>query len=165
MQTKPKIQIQSVPPAMYAFIRQWVKWEDAGDYFDMKLNVIASTMTDANMPPQFPPSIFIHNVDNDKEESELSAAIQTNNPIKIIGGGTIEFPAGQALLVEHWGPLENSNEIHQAMGAFVDENNLIVGVVIEEYPTNPEVETNPLKWLTRIIYRLYDGKEVPRIVC
>ncbi len=163
--TKPKINFQSLPPTMYVFVRQWVKWMDIPQFFETHLQRIVHVMTQAGVPPQYPPSIFIHKVDNEAEQSELSVAIQTHSPVAITGGGTIEFPAGAALMVEHIGALENTEIAHDCLSEYVEINNLTVGVAIEEYRSNLTDEPDESKWITHIIYRLYDGKEVPRLIC
>ena len=157
--------LQSVPSAMYVFVRKWVKWADIPTFFDDNLELIAQAMTDANTPPQYFPSIFIHKVDEQSRSSELSVAIETQKPLPILGGGTIQFPAGQALIAQHIGSIGQTDAIHQAMSAYVAQNDLTVGIAIEEYRDSKTTEMGDEQSETWIIYRLYDGINIPRILC
>jgi hypothetical protein len=156
---------QAVPAAMYVFIRRWVKWQEVPMFFNNNLPLIAEAMEAAGAPPQYPPSVFIHKLDEPNQSSELSVAIQTNEPVVLTGGGTIQFPAGQALVAQHIGQIGQTETIHQAMSAYVDQNRLTVGIAIEEYREMQTAELEANQSETWIIYRLYDGIEVPRILC
>jgi hypothetical protein len=158
------LHVQPVPPALYAFVRREVSWADVPRFFETEIKRIAQALIAQNTPPQYSASLFIHNWNATTQIADLSAAIQTNVPVAIEGGGTIEFPAGDALTFAHWGAANNTHLVHAAMSDLAAQNQLTISVVIEEYRTNPLLEPNPSKWLTWIIYRIYDGNEVPRII-
>lgn len=154
-------QIQDVPATKYAFVRKWVKWSEVPQFFNDNMLLIAESMTSQGAPPQYPPSMFIHKWDDTKQESELSVAIQTTVPVTIAGGGTIQFPEGKALIAIHKGAVEETGAIHDMLSNYIEKNNLMLGIAIEEYRS---VNTDPNTLETGIIYRLYDGVEVPRII-
>jgi effector-binding domain-containing protein len=158
-------QIIDVPAIKYVFVRRWVKWTEVPPFFNDNIQRIADAVQANNAaPPQYPPSMFIHGWDDAKQESELSAAIQTNVPIRLDGGGTIQFPAGKALFTQYTGAIEQTGEIHQMLSEYIEKNNLMLGIAIEEYRTLAAHANDISKMEIAIIYRLYDGIEVPRII-
>jgi hypothetical protein len=162
---KRPFQLQTAPATMYVFVRRWVKWSEIPTFFNENLERIAQAMLAADAPPQYPPSMLIHKVDAASEASELSVAVQTNKQIPVLGGGTILFPAGQVLTAQHIGYMGQTEALHQAMTAYVEQNRLMVGITIEEYRDVKTTESDAHLSETWVIYRLYDGVEVPRILC
>ncbi len=157
--------IIDVPATMYVFVRRWVKWSEVPQFFNDNIQRIADAIqANDGAPPQYPPSMFIHGWDDAKQESELSAAIQTTVPIRLEGGGTIQFPAGNALFTQYTGAIEQTGEVHQTLSEYIDKNNLMLGIAIEEYRTMAAHANDISKMEIAIIYRLYDGVEVPRII-
>ena len=114
------------------------------------------------MTPQYPISIFIHKWADTLGASELSVALPTSGSVKVENGGTIELPAGNALVAQHVGNIGQTEKYHQAMLAYTQKNKLMIGTIIEEYRSINDMET--INGETLIIYRLYEGGEVPRII-
>ena len=65
----------------------------------------------------------------------------------------INVPAGKAHVIDYYGAYEGIGDAHWAMDAFLKKNNLKAGApVIEEYVTDPGIEPDQSKWLTKIYY-------------
>ena len=66
---------------------------------------------------------------------------------------TITLPAGKALLVEYYGDYHGVAAAHTAIDQYINAKGVHVGMpVIEQYVTDPSLEADTSKWLTRVFY-------------
>lgn len=100
------------------------------------------------------PSGFYYSWDVENMQSDMAAAIPIAKGSDIPEGFiSIVIPAGRALVVDFYGDYNEIGPAHELMESYMLENNLeFVGPAIEEYVSDPILETNPSKWLTRVIY-------------
>ncbi|MBP7272317.1 MAG: GyrI-like domain-containing protein [Saprospiraceae bacterium] len=62
-------------------------------------------------------------------------------------------PASKGLLIEYRGGYSGIGKAHEAMDAYMKAKNLLQSIpVIEEYVTDPTIEPDSSKWLTKIYY-------------
>lgn len=100
------------------------------------------------------PSGIYYTWDMENMQSDMAAAVPvakgTNAPE---GTSIIELPKSKALLINHYGSYESIGTAHEFLESYMFENNFeYLGPAIEEYVTDPLVETDPSKQLTRLIY-------------
>ena len=89
----------------------------------------------------------------EKQEAVMSVAIPTGKETAPEGYDLIEIDGGAYLELDLYGSYEGIKDGHMALDAFLNANNLEVrGPVIEEYVTNPRMEPDTSKWLTRLAY-------------
>ena len=88
--------------------------------------------------------------------TDMAAAFPITENL-LFGKPVTIFPmaAGRALQIEYLGAYDQLGEAHGAMDDYMAEKNLqMLPPVIEEYITDPGMEPDTAKWLTRIIYRV-----------
>lgn len=100
------------------------------------------------------PTGLYYTWDMENMRSDLAAAIPVaKGTVAPSGTKIIIVPAGKALLIDYYGPYENVGTAHELMETYLLSNNLeFAGPAIEEYVTDPDTESNPSKWLTKVIY-------------
>lgn len=91
--------------------------------------------------------------DEEKQQTDMAAAIPTKAKAEIKGMTTFEVAAGKTLLIEYYGPYEGIGSAHEAMDKYMAANGLKMRTpIIEEYVTDPGTEPNQQKWLTKLYY-------------
>lgn len=64
-----------------------------------------------------------------------------------------DVPESQAVVAHHEGDYSTLKDAHEAMMAYINENNLEMGgFAVEEYLVDPNTEPDPSKWKTDIYY-------------
>jgi effector-binding domain-containing protein len=86
---------------------------------------------------------------------DMDICLPTDNPGK--AGGDVKagkFSAGKAVVVDFYGAYELTGNAHEAASKFLSEHPelTMTGPPREEYVTDPGLEKNPDKILTRVIY-------------
>ena len=73
--------------------------------------------------------------------------------VEIDGFTSLEVAGGKALLVDYYGDYARTEEAHVAIDKYLNNHNLTFRFpVIEQYVTDPELEPDPSKWLTKVVY-------------
>ncbi len=87
-------------------------------------------------------------------QTDVAAALPTNKEMKY-GDSLSVFKLGgsSARVIEYYGAYSGTGEAHAAMEDYLQQKNLRSSLpVIEEYVTDPTVEKDTARWLTKIIY-------------
>lgn len=84
--------------------------------------------------------------------TDLAAAIPVASGTKAPEGTTIiTIPESKAVMVDYYGAYEGLGEVHGLIEGYLIANQLeYVGPAIEEYITDPEAESDPRKWNTKV---------------
>lgn len=91
--------------------------------------------------------------DVEKQQTDMAAAIPVKTKVDIKGMTSFEVAAGKTLLIEYYGSYEDIGSAHEAMDKYMAANGLKMRTpVIEEYVTDPGMEPDPNKWLTKLYY-------------
>ena len=100
------------------------------------------------------PTGLYYTWDMENMKADMAVAIPVaKGTIAPEGTKLIELPAGKALLINYYGPYEHIGTAHDLMETYLLSNNLaFTGPAIEEYVTDPKTESDPNKWLTKVIY-------------
>lgn len=101
----------------------------------------------------FPTGLY-YTWDMENMKSDMAAAIPVaKGTLPPEGTKLITLPAGKALLINFYGDYQNIGAAHELMETYLLANDLeFKGPAIEEYVTDPETESDPNKWLTKVIY-------------
>lgn len=95
---------------------------------------------------------FYHNFSPDKIEMEC--AIPINKMVASEGDVHVSvMKAGKAVVANYFGPYTGTSKAHQAINTWINENHKkIIGSPWEEYITDPMMEKDTSKWLTKVYY-------------
>lgn len=103
------------------------------------------------------PSGLFFSWDDKAMKTNMAAGIPVagDEKTKIDGFETFVVPAGKTLTIDYYGAYEKTMGAHLAMDDYMKEKGLTQnGPVIEEYITDPGVEKDTTKWLTKIYYKV-----------
>ncbi|GAB4180751.1 MAG: hypothetical protein Kow00108_17300 [Calditrichia bacterium] len=138
---------------MYVAIKSKVNMQKIADFFTENFGTVGMIAKKNRARIMGAPTGLYFSWDEQTMETEMAAAMPVNKVIKTDEAEMIEIPAGKALVIDYYGPYEQSGNAHWAMDYYFYLHNLKhKPPVIEEYITDPGKEPDPNKWLTRIIY-------------
>jgi len=101
------------------------------------------------------PAAMYFSWDDDAGQSEMSIAIPVSEGEAPEGFEIVQFPAGECLFYDFYGPYEKTGAAHEALNMYIAHNKMDYrGPVMEEYVTDPGDEPDENKWLTRVVYPL-----------
>lgn len=91
---------------------------------------------------------------NEEEMSgDVVAGAGFGEAVELNGFESVTIEAGDMLTIDYYGPYEGVIAAHNAMGAYMEDNELEMnGPVVEEYITDPMEEADQSKWLTKVYY-------------
>ncbi len=146
-----EVNVEEMAPRMYIGVIDTISWDEmeaffAGTFEPLFKKVGASGLQIVGMPS----AVYF-----EWNEEERSTIVMAGVPVlagSIDGLQTVEV-SGKALVVDHYGPYEGTGEAHLAIEEYMKWHGVEMGeVAIEEYVTDPEEESDPSKWLTKVYY-------------
>jgi effector-binding domain-containing protein len=138
----------------FAFIRQQVKWSDIPSFFAQNLPLIYSASSQAKITPGIPTGLF-YVWDENNQQADLAAAISLPAGTKLSDTAIqiTNIPASKAVYVDYYGAYDKMNDAYSSIDKYLAANNLKQKYpVIEQYITDPAIEKDTSKWLTKIIF-------------
>lgn len=145
------------PATVYvASKKESVAFDKIGDYFGKHFSSIYELTGKAGHTPAGPTVGVFYSWDTTSKKAEMQACVPViaNGEIKIKGYEKLEIPASKSLMIEYYGAYDKSEHAHMAMDEYMAEKGLKQKLVLEEYVTDPMVEKDTAKWLTKIYYIL-----------
>ncbi|MBL7724472.1 MAG: SRPBCC family protein [Chitinophagaceae bacterium] len=141
------------PATSYASIRQLVKWADISSFYSQHISILYSDSVKQNLKPGGPAGLFFE-WDEKNQQTDMAAAIPVsagatfaNNIIRIEN-----IPASKAVYVNYYGAYNKSEAAYKSIDKYLADNKLKQkSPVIEQYITDPVMEKDTARWLTKII--------------
>jgi effector-binding domain-containing protein len=140
----------------YVGIRKVVAMKDIHNFFMENMPKTFSEIKKAGIQPMFPVSGLYYSWDEKKMMTDVATAIPVADANVNPKGRVLKaFPikGGKALTLDYYGPYEKIKAAHDKIGDYMKQKNYKwVPPVIEEYITDPGMEKDSTKWLTKVIY-------------
>ncbi|MCC6722922.1 MAG: SRPBCC family protein [Saprospiraceae bacterium] len=146
------------PGATYLGIRQEASFDEAmkQSFFSERIGKVMGLMEKAKLQGAGSPTSVYFLWDEATKKTDMAVAMPIAKGTAIAGDPSIkvfDVPANKALVVDYYGAYEGIGKAHEALTAYVKEKGLKeIAPVLEEYLTDPEVEKDQSKWLTKIYY-------------
>jgi effector-binding domain-containing protein len=143
------------PTMWYLGERKRVKWSNLEAFFGQSFGKAMGILKAAGLEPAGPPTGLYFEWNEAKQEADVLAGIPVpaSTMDRLIGTVLAEVPAGKAYTIDHYGPYANTGKAHEAMDKkLAADGATSLGVVLEEYITDPTMEPDTAKWLTRVVY-------------
>lgn len=144
--------LENLPPTNVMSVRHTVDVQMLGATFARDYSDIVAAIQSQNGTMAGIPGAIYHTWSATTTDVEpyipVSAALQSSGRVvaKL-------RPAIKAVVVDYYGPYEGSEKAHELMDGYLRQNgHTVVGPPWEEYVTDPTVEKDPMKVLTRIYY-------------
>ncbi|MCF8244304.1 MAG: GyrI-like domain-containing protein [Saprospiraceae bacterium] len=154
---KYEVKSMNFPGHTYIGLREKTTQEEVmkSTFFAERFGKIMSLLTTTKIQPAGSPSGVYYTWDEATKTTDMAVAIPVNSGTAVAGGAiqVFEIPASKAVVVDYYGPYDNFEGAHEAIGEYIKANGLTEKApVIEEYVTDPGSEKDSTKWLTKIIY-------------
>ncbi|REJ73461.1 MAG: AraC family transcriptional regulator [Acidobacteria bacterium] len=153
------------PPERFAVV---VRFEaEAADLTGKFAQVLPAAYQHAVAQGRVPGLAFSRVLHAEGASMLIEAGVEVDAPVTEAGSsplGPVEagrLPAHRTAVVDHYGPYHELPTGHAALQAWWAEQGLVaVGPATEYYVTDPTVETDPERWLTRIHHPVMARDEV-----
>jgi effector-binding domain-containing protein len=143
------------PEKNYIGKRDKVKFQEITKFFETNFPAAFADAEKNKLQVTGSPVGIYWEWDEKNMQADMAAAIPVATaPKNLKGWETFNFPAGKALVVDYYGAYDKTMAAHLAVDKYMAEKGLEQKVVIEEYVTDPGVEKDTTKWLTKIYYIL-----------
>jgi effector-binding domain-containing protein len=140
---------------VYAGNRELVKWDSMSTYFQTNMPLIGAAFETSSIEMASMPSALYFKWNEETNDAEMTVAIAMAGENVPEGYEIYNIPGGEYLVIDYYGDYSGTEAAHTAIYVYAEQNGYTFpedGIVIEEYVTDPGVETDPSKWLTKISY-------------
>lgn len=145
------VMVEEMPMRNYIGTRATIGWDGLQEFYATNLPNAYAKVSKAELEIAGSPSGVYFVWDNENQTAELLAGIPVASG-SVEGMDEVEA-GGKCLVIDYYGDYEGSGKAHEAMEEYMKWHSVeFGGVAIEEYVTDPEVEPDTKKWLTRVIY-------------
>lgn len=136
----------------YVGKRGVVKFAEVEAFYETHLGAIMGALAAKGIEPIGMPSGVFYKWDEEAGTADMVAAIPCKTGTTLDGYESVNV-GGKALLVDYYGPYDASEKAHMAISTYMEKNKIELNVhVIEEYITDPGMEPDSSKWLTKVYY-------------
>ena len=142
-----------LPVKYYVGVRRLIDTADLPDFYMATLPKAMQALEKNQQQMVGHPSGLFWNW-GENGQTDVAAALPTSREMKY-GDSLSVFKMGgsSARVIEYYGPYSGTVEAHAAMNDYLQQKKMTSSLpVIEEYVTDPTVEKDTAKWLTKIIY-------------
>lgn len=142
------------PTTTYAMVRQQIQMADIASFYSAHLSLIFGEVQKAGISPGIPTGLFF-DWDEMNQQADLAAALAV--PAGSNFGNTViqvfDIAASKAVYVDYYGAYDKISEAHDGIHKYLAGNKLKQkSPAIEQYITDPGMEKDTAKWLTKVIY-------------
>jgi len=147
-----------VPEKRYLIKRAEVNMKGIQQFYATNFSSIASKLGESQLEMDGMPSGLFYKYDTKAGTADMAAGIPVKEDTDIEGLESYLIPEKNGLRVDYYGDYNGTTAAHDAIEAYMNDRGLLSDVpMIEEYVTDPGVEKDPTKWLTRVTYFLASG--------
>ncbi len=137
----------------YVMNRQEVRLDKIQQFRESTLGNLFKKIQAAGVEMTGMPCGLFFRYDESKGITDMAAAIQIGESINIEGASAFNFPSKKAIQVDFYGDYSQTGSAHQAIDLYMADRGYLQDVpIMEEYITDPTIEKDPSKWLTRVTY-------------
>jgi effector-binding domain-containing protein len=134
--------------------KELVAFDKISEFYGTNLGKIMGELGKNKIEPQMAPLGIFWTFDEQKQQTEMAAAIAVPKGTKLKGYETWNVPASKVLHIVYYGDYAKSMAAHMAMDEYMTKNNLQQSLVVEEYANDPGEVKDTAQWITNIYYIL-----------
>lgn len=148
-----KINEVELPVKHYLTIRQVIDIKNVQQFYSRNLPPLFNKISVAAIETDGMPGGLFYKWDETNGKADMGASIPVKEAVEVPGASLQTIPAGKALQIDYYGDYDGSAQAHYAMDEYMKDYGLLSNVpIVEEYVTDPTIEKDPKKWLTKITY-------------
>ena len=131
-----------------------VTFDKIASFYGENLGKIMGELGKNKIEPNMAPLGIFWTFDEQKQQTEMAAAISVPTGTKLKGYEVWDVPASKVLHVVYYGDYSKTMPAHAAIGEYMKKNNMQQSLVIEEYANDPQEVKDTAQWITNIYYIL-----------
>ena len=142
------------PTTNFLYFRQEVKWGDIPSFYAMYMPRLLSLVTSNSITPGIPSGLY-YKWDEKNQLADMAVALPILKGALAVddSAGTVDIAGSKAVYVDYYGAYDKSAAAYKSIDRYLEDNKLKQkSPVIEQYITDPQIEKDTSKWLTRIIF-------------
>lgn len=133
--------------------RDTIAAEAIQQFYVQNLGVLFNKVQSAGLEMDGMPCGLFYTKDIESKTMDMAAAIPVSEEVNVLGAETENIKTRTAIVVDYYGDYSNTIRAHKAIKNYMDDYAYVIDTpIIEEYVTDPGIEKDPNKWLTRITY-------------
>lgn len=146
------VQVGELSQRTYVGMRDTIGWDEFEKFYTDNLPKAYGAVGKAKLEMAGGASGVIFMWDEAGQKAEVLAGVPVNGEQAVDKFDTFTF-GGKVLIIDYYGPYEESGKAHEAMDKYIKFHGLTVnGPVIEEYVTDPTTVSDPSQILTKVYY-------------
>ena len=147
-----------VPEKHYLSVRQEIKMDNVQQFYSRNLPALFGKVTAAGIEMDGMPGGLFYKWDETNGLVDMAASIPLKEDVAVAGATMVTIPSGRAIQVDYYGDYDGSVNAHYAIDDYMQDYGILNNVpIVEEYVTDPTVEKDPKKWLTKITYYIAEN--------
>jgi len=148
-----KVLVGDRAPSNYAVVRKEVDFQDISTFLGESFGTLLAAIGVQDSTLRGYPSGFVWSYDTVAMKTDMAAAVPVLPKQKIEKGMELVTIGGEAIFINFFGNYAGTQVAHEAIDEYMLEKNLeAILPIVEEYVTDPSLEPDTAKWLTRVLY-------------
>jgi effector-binding domain-containing protein len=148
-----EIKLVDINKKFYLIKRSEVEFKKIRQYYTQTISALYQTALNKNISISGPPCGLFFKWDDVNKKSDMAAALPTYAELKHLDIETLNINASRAAMIEFQGDVKKSSSAHRALEDYLLDHSLLNdSPIVEEYVTDPNLESDINKWVTNIIY-------------
>ena len=150
-----KINVIDFPAKNYLAIRDKIKMTDITAFYSENFQKLVGAVMGGKLEMDGMPSGLLYEWNEETGIADMAAAIAYKGDSPNDQFAQVQIEAGKALVIDFYGNYPDIGEAHYGMDDYMKEHGIThPKLVIEEYVTDPGIELDTAKWLTKVFYLL-----------
>lgn len=153
METLTKYDVKEMTWTEKVFLtkRNKVAFDKLSTFFGEAYAAIYEAVKNQGLSAQGMPFAFYYDIDEANKETDVAAAVAIIGQVpEVKGFKKVIIPASKVLTTTHYGSYESVGPAYEELEKYRRAHSLKKLLMIEEYFSDPTVESDPSKWKTNI---------------
>jgi effector-binding domain-containing protein len=148
-----RIRTLPFPAKTFAVIRKTLTMDGMREFFGRSFPKLMETLGRNGIRPAGAPCALYFSFDEKTGMNDMAAAVPVTDGKNLGDVKIIRVPGSRACAVDHFGPYDRLVLAYDALSLYMEQNNLKPKMpAVEEYLSDPMIEKDPSKWLTKVYF-------------
>lgn len=150
-----EVALINLPETTYVGAQREIGMVEMQAFFASSFGAAMGTVATNKLEMVGMPTACFYSWDEKGGKTDLFAGVPVNKAPEIMKEGIkiVTIPAGKALNIDYYGDFSGSAKAHEAMDKYISQRGWTATYpVLEQYVTDPTIEPDTSKWLTKVTY-------------
>ena len=127
---------------------------ESAAFMEREMPALVQAAQAAGIETLGPPTGIYYSWDMENDRTEMAVALPVAAGVTLEGYETQTIAPGPAVMQEHTGGYAGLYGVHMSIDAYLQDQQLEMGTVVEEYHRGPIESPDSNQWVTRVIYTI-----------